>query len=73
MAWAPDIWEWTHTANDLDVHLAQGLIVEIGLLAGGFVSYWKTRRRLTASARGQALLPNVKTRVATNCLEASHD
>jgi hypothetical protein len=40
--------EWTHTANGLVVHYAQGLIVEIGLLIGGFVIYWNTHKRTTA-------------------------
>ncbi len=43
--------EWTHTANGLIVHYAQGLIVEIGLLIGGFIIYWNTRKRLSASAQ----------------------
>jgi membrane-bound metal-dependent hydrolase YbcI (DUF457 family) len=47
--------EWTHTANGLVVHLAQGLIVEIGLLIGGFVIYWNTRRRMTAVTRSRLL------------------
>jgi hypothetical protein len=51
--------EWTHTASGLDVHFVQGMIVELGLLIGGFVIYWKTRQQLTASARGQALPLNV--------------
>ena len=46
--------EWTHTANGLVVHYAQGLIVEIGLLIGGFVIYWNTRKRLVISAGSQA-------------------
>jgi membrane-bound metal-dependent hydrolase YbcI (DUF457 family) len=45
--------EWTHTANGLVVHYAQGLIVEIGLLIGGFVIYWNTRKRLVISAGSQ--------------------
>ncbi|CAG0936512.1 hypothetical protein TFLX_05389 [Thermoflexales bacterium] len=43
--------EWTHTANGLVIHWAQGLIVELGLLVGGTVIYLHTRRRLIASAR----------------------
>ena len=43
--------EWTHTANGLVVHYAQGMILEIGLLIGGFVIYWNTRKRLSASAQ----------------------
>ncbi len=47
--------EWTHTANGLVVHFAQGLIVEIGLLIGGFVIYWNTRRRLSATMHSRRL------------------
>ncbi len=43
--------EWTHTANGLVVHYLQGLIVELGLLIGGFIIYWNTRKRLSASAQ----------------------
>ncbi len=43
--------EWTHTANGLVVHYAQGLLVEVGLLIGGFVIYWNTRKRLQTSAQ----------------------
>ena len=46
--------EWTHTANGLVVHYAQGLILEIGLLIGGFIIYWNTRKRLSTSAHSQA-------------------
>ena len=45
--------EWTHTASGLVVHFAQGLIVEIGLLVGGFIIYWNTRQRTATSAHGQ--------------------
>ena len=43
--------EWTHTANGLAVHFAQGLIVEIGLLIGGFIIYWNTRQRTVSCLR----------------------
>jgi hypothetical protein len=46
--------EWTYAANGLVVYFAQGLIVEIDLLIGGFAIYWNTRKRLAVSARGAA-------------------
>ncbi len=50
--------EWTHTANGLVVHWAQGLIVEIGLLIGGMIIYLNTHRHMAATARGQAFTTN---------------
>ena len=39
--------EWHHTPTGLDLHYAQGLVVEFGLFMVGFIIYWRARKQQT--------------------------
>jgi len=58
--------EWTHTASGLVVHFAQGLIVEIGLLVAGIVTYLHTRRARSSATAEYENLSRSKTTGGTS-------